>query len=600
MYSDSAGTVHLFPAEFFILRGNVMYILRLIRYYRPYKLLFLADMMCALVVCAVDLAFPQVLNWMLKHVFTRELDTIMRTTIIVGVSLLLLYLVRYACQYFITCYGHVMGAKMERDMRQELFEHYQKLSFSYYDRNNTGEMMSRLVTDLFDIVELAHHGPETLLTASVKIIGSYAILLCINPGLALLLAVVTAVMTIFSYYQNKRMRAVFMDNRKKIANVSSGLQDSLAGIRVVKSFGNEKLENEKFAGKNGDFYASRVGSYRVMGFFHSGTALFHGLLYIAILTGGGWYISQGKLAPAELAIYALYVGIFIQPIEMLLHFTEMFQRGFTGFRRFCEIVDTTPEITDSPGAVELINPCGSVAFKDVSFSYNKEQSVLQNINFELAPGKTVALVGPSGGGKSTICALLMRFYDTCAGKIEVDGKDLRNYTLSSLRKNIGIVQQDIYIFSGTIRENIAYGKPDASMEEIISAAKRANIHDFIMSLPDAYDSQTGERGVRLSGGQKQRISIARVFLKNPPILILDEATSALDNESERKIQGALQDLAKGRTTLVIAHRLSTIRHADEIIVIDNGQAVERGTHEKLMGNDGIYAKYSRLQESTGE
>ena len=600
MYSDSAGTVHLFPAEFFILRGNVMYILRLIRYYRPYKLLFLADMMCALVVCAVDLAFPQVLNWMLKHVFTRELDTIMRTTIIVGVSLLLLYLVRYACQYFITCYGHVMGAKMERDMRQELFEHYQKLSFSYYDRNNTGEMMSRLVTDLFDIVELAHHGPETLLTASVKIIGSYAILLCINPGLALLLAVVTAVMTIFSYYQNKRMRAVFMDNRKKIANVSSGLQDSLAGIRVVKSFGNEKLENEKFAGKNGDFYASRVGSYRVMGFFHSGTALFHGLLYIAILTGGGWYISQGKLAPAELAIYALYVGIFIQPIEMLLHFTEMFQRGFTGFRRFCEIVDTTPEITDSPGAVELINPCGSVAFKDVSFSYNKEQSVLQNINIELAPGKTVALVGPSGGGKSTICALLMRFYDTCAGKIEVDGKDLRNYTLSSLRKNIGIVQQDIYIFSGTIRENIAYGKPDASMEEIISAAKRANIHDFIMSLPDAYDSQTGERGVRLSGGQKQRISIARVFLKNPPILILDEATSALDNESERKIQGALQDLAKGRTTLVIAHRLSTIRHADEIIVIDNGQAVERGTHEKLMGNDGIYAKYSRLQESTGE
>ena len=600
MYSDSAGTVHLFPAEFFILRGNVMYILRLIRYYRPYKLLFLADMMCALVVCAVDLAFPQVLNWMLKHVFTRELDTIMRTTIIVGVSLLLLYLVRYACQYFITCYGHVMGAKMERDMRQELFEHYQKLSFSYYDRNNTGEMMSRLVTDLFDIVELAHHGPETLLTASVKIIGSYAILLCINPGLALLLAVVTAVMTIFSYYQNKRMRAVFMDNRKKIANVSSGLQDSLAGIRVVKSFGNEKLENEKFAGKNGDFYASRVGSYRVMGFFHSGTALFHGLLYIAILTGGGWYISQGKLAPAELAIYALYVGIFIQPIEMLLHFTEMFQRGFTGFRRFCEIIDTTPEITDSPGAVELINPCGSVAFKDVSFSYNKEQSVLQNINIELAPGKTVALVGPSGGGKSTICALLMRFYDTCAGKIEVDGKDLRNYTLSSLRKNIGIVQQDIYIFSGTIRENIAYGKPDASMEEIISAAKRANIHDFIMSLPDAYDSQTGERGVRLSGGQKQRISIARVFLKNPPILILDEATSALDNESERKIQGALQDLAKGRTTLVIAHRLSTIRHADEIIVIDNGQAVERGTHEKLMGNDGIYAKYSRLQESTGE
>lgn len=577
-----------------------MYIRRLIHYYRPYKLLFFADMMCALVVCAVDLAFPQVLNWMLKHVFTREVGTIMRTTVIVGVSLLLLYLVRYACQYFITCYGHIMGAKMERDMRQELFEHYQKLSFSYYDRNNTGEMMSRLVTDLFDIVELAHHGPETLLISSVKIIGSYAILLCINPGLALLLAAVTAVMTVFSYHQNKKMRTVFMDNRKKIASVSSGIQDSLAGIRVVKSFSNEKLEKEKFAGKNGDFYDSRVSSYRVMGFFHSGTALFHGLLYIAILTGGGWYISQGKLNPAELAIYALYVGIFIQPIEMLLHFTEMFQRGFTGFRRFCEIIDTAPEITDSPGAVELVSPRGSVAFKDVSFSYNKEQSVLQNINIELAPGKTVALVGPSGGGKSTICALLMRFYDTCAGKIEIDGKDIRNYTLSSLRKNIGIVQQDIYMFSGTIRENIAYGKPDATMEEIINASKRANIHDFVMSLPDGYDSQTGERGVRLSGGQKQRISIARVFLKNPPILILDEATSALDNESERKIQGALQDLAKGRTTLVIAHRLSTIRHADEIIVIDKGLVVERGTHDILINNDGIYAKYCRLQESTGE
>ena len=576
-----------------------MYIRRLIRYYRPYKLLFLADMACALVVCAVDLAFPQVLNWMLKNVFTREVGTIMRTTVIVGISLLLLYLIRYACQYFITCYGHIMGAKMERDMRQELFEHYQKLSFSYYDRSNTGEMMSRLVTDLFDIVELAHHGPETLLTSAVKIIGAYIILLCINPSLALMLAAVTAVMTVFSYFQNKKMRAVFMDNRRKIAEVSSGIQDSLAGIRVVKSFSNEKLEKEKFAAKNENFFDSRVKNYRVMGFFHSGTALFHGLLYIAILTGGGWYISQGKLDPAALAIYALYVGIFIQPIEMLLHFSEMFQRGFTGFRRFCEILDTEPEITDSPGAVELVSPRGSVSFKDVTFSYNKEQNVLQNINIELSPGKTVALAGESGGGKSTICALLMRFYDTCSGKIEIDGKDIKDYTLSSLRKNIGIVQQDIYIFSGTIRENIAYGKPDASMEEIISAAQRAHIHDFIMSLPDGYESQTGERGVRLSGGQKQRISIARVFLKNPPLLILDEATSALDNESERKIQGALQDLAKGRTTLVIAHRLSTIRHADEIIVIDKGRAVERGTHDKLIEAGGIYAKYCRLQENAG-
>lgn len=573
-----------------------MYIRRLIHYYSPYKLLFFADMACALVVCAVDLAFPQVLNWMLKHVFTRELDSIMRTTVIVGVSLLLLYLLRYACQYFITCYGHIMGAKMERDMRQELFEHYQKLSFSYYDRNNTGEMMSRLVTDLFDIVELAHHGPETLLISSVKIIGSYIILIYINPGLALLMAGVTAVMTVFSYFQNKKMRTVFMDNRRKIAGVSAGIQDSLAGIRVVKSFSNEELEKVKFSEKNGAFYDSRVSSYRVMGFFHSGTALFHGLLYIAILVGGGWYISRGKLDPAELAIYALYVGIFIQPIEMLLHFSEMFQRGFSGFRRFCEIIDTMPEISDRPGAVDMAAPQGAVCYQNVSFAYSEGQEILQNVNIDLAPGKTVALVGESGGGKSTICALLPRFYETGTGKVMIDGVDVKDYTLASLRKNIGVVQQDIYMFSGTIRENIAYGKPDASMEEIISAAKRADIHDFIMSLPEGYDSQTGERGVRLSGGQKQRISIARVFLKNPPILILDEATSALDNESERKIQGALVELAKGRTTLVIAHRLSTIRHADEIIVIDKGRAVERGSHDDLIKQDGIYAKYCRLQE----
>ena len=340
-----------------------MYIKRLIGYYRPYKWLFLADMACALTVCAVDLAFPQVLDYMLKRVFVRPAPEIMRLTLLVGAALLFLYLVRYGCQYFITCYGHIMGAKMERDMRQELFAHYQKLSFSYYDRNNTGEMMSRLVTDLFDIVELAHHGPETLLISAVKIVGSYAILLSINPGLALLLAGVTAVMTVFSYYQNKKMRRAFMDNRKKIAGVSAGIQDSLAGIRVIKSFGNETLEKEKFAGKNNAFFQSRVENYRVMGFFHSGNALFQGLLYVAILTGGGWYISRGELEPAQLAIYALYVGIFLQPIEMLLHFTEMFQRGFTGFQRFCEITDTVPEIRDAANAVEWRSPQGNVRYQ---------------------------------------------------------------------------------------------------------------------------------------------------------------------------------------------------------------------------------------------
>ncbi|MBR7103850.1 MAG: ABC transporter ATP-binding protein [Lentisphaeria bacterium] len=574
-----------------------MYIRRLIGYYKPYKKLFFADMSCALIVCAVDLAFPQVLDQMIKHVFNGDPAKIMRITLPVGLGLLLLYLLRYACQYFITCYGHVMGAKMERDMRGELFGHYQKLSFSYYDKNNTGEMMSRLVTDLFDIVELAHHGPETLLISGVKIIGSYAILLTINIPLALLLAGVTAVMTVFSYFQNKKMRQVFMDNRRKIAGVSAGIQDSLAGIRVVKSFSNEQLENNKFERKNNDFFASRVSSYKVMGFFHSGNALFHGLLYVVILTAGGYFVAQGRIAPGELAVYALYVGIFIQPIEQLLHFTEMFQRGFSGFRRFCEITDTLPDIADTPGAADLEKPAGIVRYEQVSFSYNGQQPVLENVDLELSPGKTVALVGESGGGKSTICSLLPRFYDPVAGRVTIDGKDIRDYTLDSLRRHIGIVQQDVYLFSGTIRENIAYGRPDAAFEEIVEAAKKADIHDFIMSLPEGYDSTTGERGVRLSGGQKQRISIARVFLKNPPILLLDEATSALDNESERKIQAALVELAKGRSTLVIAHRLSTIRHADEIIVIDHGRAVERGSHEALLSQNGIYARYCRLQES---
>ena len=574
-----------------------MYIVRLIRYYRPYRGLFIADMSCALAVCGIDLAFPQVLDWMLKHVFTLPQTEIMRPTLLTGAVLLVLYLLRYACQYFITCYGHIMGAKMERDMRRELFNHYQKLSFSYYDRNNTGEMMSRLVTDLFDIVELAHHGPETLLISAVKIAGSFVILLRINPELALLLAAVTAVMTVFSYFQNKKMRRVFMDNRKKIAGVSAGIQDSLAGIRVVKSFSNETLESAKFSGKNEAFFNSRVSSYRVMGFFHSGNAFFQGLLYIAILTGGGWLISRNQLEPRTLAIYALYVGIFIQPIEQLLHFTEQFQRGFSGFRRFCEIIDTMPEIADTPGAVDLTDPEGWIRYEDVCFSYDGKQQVLDHIDIEIPPGRTVALVGASGGGKSTICALLPRFYDTVSGSVRIDGKDVRSCTMDSLRRNIGIVQQDIYLFAGTIRENIAYGKPDASMEEIIEAAKKANIHEFIISLPEGYESQTGERGVRLSGGQKQRISIARVFLKNPKLLILDEATSALDNESERKIQSALQELSRGRTTIVIAHRLSTIRHADEIIVIDHGKAVERGSHETLLQQNGIYAKYCRLQEN---
>ena len=456
-------------------------------------------------------------------------------------------------------------------------------------------MMSKLVSDLFDISELAHHGPENIFISLLKILGSFALLLWINVPMTLILAAVTLIMLLFCIDQNKKMRAVFMDNRRKIAGVNSRVQDSLAGIRVVKSFANEELEQKKFEKSNLEFLDSKERNYRRMGSYHAGNNFFQGILFTTVLVSGGYFVARGDILLTDLAVYALYINIFINPIDVLIEFTEMFQKGYSGFKRFLEVVETQPEIVDAPDAQELTDVRGTIDYQNVSFSYDDSSNVLQNIQIHIDAGKTIALVGPSGGGKTTLCSLLPRFYDVTEGSVSVDGKDVRSLTLKSLRSAIGIVQQDVYMFGGTIRENIAYGKPDATMEEIIEAAKNANIHDFIVSLPDGYDTDVGERGTRLSGGQKQRLSIARVFLKNPKILILDEATSALDNESEQHIQQSLERLAKNRTTIVIAHRLSTIRNADEILVLDDDGIQERGDHKTLLAKNGIYAKYYNMQ-----
>ena len=547
---------------------------KFISYYRPYKKIFILDMICAFTISIIDLAFPQILNYLNKTLYLDTKEAIINSLLYLFLGLLMMYIVRALCRYYVNGQGHIMGARMESDMRQDLFNHYEKLSFSYYDQNNTGEMMSKLVSDLFDISEFAHHGPENLFISLLKICGSFILLAMIHIPLTLILLAVTMVMLVFSYHQNKRMQETFSDNRKKIAGVNARLQDSLAGIRVVKSFANEDLEREKFYQSNQRFLKSKENNYKIMGSFYGFNNFFQGLLYIVILVAGAYFVADGSIAPTALATYALYINIFVAPIEILVEFTEMFQKGFSGFKRFLEVIETEPTIVDAP---------------------NADEPVLEDINFHIDAGKNIALVGPSGGGKTTICSLLPRFYDVNQGSIMIDGKDVRDLSQYSLRKAIGIVQQDVYLFTGTIKENIAYGKPKASDEEIIEAAKKANIHEFILSLPQGYDTFVGERGTRLSGGQKQRISIARVFLKDPKILILDEATSALDNESERHIQKSLEKLAKNRTTVTIAHRLSTIRNADEIIVISENGLAERGDHESLMKLNGVYAKYYRMQ-----
>ena len=490
----------------------------------------------------------------------------------------------------------MMGARMERDMRQQLFDHYEQLSFSYYDQHNSGQMMSKLVSDLFDISEFAHHGPENLFISIVKIVGSFVFLFLINWRLAIPLAILVVCMFFFSLKQNRRMQQTFLENRRKIGDVNASLQDTLAGIRVVQSFANEDIERQKFYKSNHDFLKSKDDNYRCMGSFMSWNLFFQGMMYLTTLVFGGFLISNGLMNVGDLAMYALYIGIFISPIQILVELTEMMQKGLSGFRRFLDVMDTKPEIEDAKDATPLTNVQGHVSYENVSFHYSDDDTpVLSDVSFQIEAGKSIALVGPSGSGKTTICSLLPRFYDVTEGRITIDGKDVRSLTLNSLRNQIGLVQQDVYLFCGTVRENIAYGKPDATMDEIIDAAKKANIHDFIEELPDGYDTFVGERGTRLSGGQKQRISIARVFLKNPPILILDEATSALDNESERWIQQSLEELAKNRTTITIAHRLSTIRNADEILVVADNRICERGTHDELVAKNGIYAHYYEMQ-----
>lgn len=577
---------------------------RFISYYGPYKGLLLADLVCAVLLATVDLAFPQLLNFFTKDFFLQTADAIVASLGWILVLFLVLYVGRTACQWFITSWGHIMGAYMEADMRRDLFQQYQRLSFGYYDRHNTATMMSKITNDLFDISELAHHGPENLFICVLKIVGSFVLLFAINIPLTAIMLGVTIIMAASSFVLNYRRRAVFRENRERMAGINATVQDSLGGIRVVKSFGGEAAELAKFGEANEAFLNTKKRSYWFLGAFHAMNSLFLGALYTTCVVGGGFFVAQGTLAPTDLAMYALYIGIFVSPVEQLINFTETLQKGYAGFRRFVEVLAERPDVQEKAGAKDLAaveqtitsgQAKGLVRYNDVWFSYESGIPVLRGLNLEIPAGTTVALVGPSGEGKTTTCSLLPRFYDVDKGSVEIDGVDVRDLTLSSLRQAIGIVQQDVYLFGGTIRENIAYGKPDATDVEIAEAARKANIHQFITELPDGYNTLVGERGARLSGGQKQRIAIARVFLRNPTVLILDEATSALDNESEHAIQQSLEELAKGRTTLMIAHRLSTIKSAQLIAVVEGGRVVELGTHAELLAKNGTYARYYRMQ-----
>lgn len=578
---------------------------RFLAYYGPQKHLFIADTLCALAIAGADLAFPSILRSLTNGLFTEGSEAIMGALGVIALGLVAMYAVRTACKYFVSAQGHIMGARMESKMREDLFDQYERFSFSYFDRVSSGDMMSRVVNDLFDICEAAHHVPEWIIICGIEIVGAFVILFTISPVLAAVMAVVAAFFVVVMVRQNFRMRAVFSDNRRKISDVNSQLQDSLSGMRVVKSFANERTERAKFRDSNDRYLDSKVNQYHAMGAYQATSALMTGTLFTVIVVLGGYLVAQGQMSAIDMATFALYISLFTTPVETLVNSTENIQKAIAGFRRMDEVMQTLPDIEDAPNARPLEVTAGAIEYRDVCFSYENaelggrghagERPVIDHLSLSIKPGETIALVGPSGGGKTTTCSLLPRFYDVDAGSVTIDGQDVRSVTQESLRRAIGLVQQDVYLFDGTIGENIAYGRPGASLSEIEEAARRANIHDFIVSLPDGYDTVVGERGSRLSGGQKQRVAIARVFLKNPKILILDEATSALDNESEEAVQASLEELARDRTTLVIAHRLSTIKNADEIATVEEGHVVERGTHEELLARGGTYARYYRMQ-----
>lgn len=566
---------------------------KFISYYKPYRALFYFDLFCAFIVAGVDLFFPQVIRFFTLNAQNFTAEALFAIGIKISGLLLLLYIIRYGARFFITSYGHIMGSKMERDMRRDLFTHMQTLSFSYYDEHSTGDMLARIVSDLFDIAELAHHGPENLFIASTKLIGSFILLTFINGKLTLILLAITSFNLVFSLIKNKKYKKIFLNNRKKMSGINSQVQDSLAGIRIVKSFTNEDIELEKFTNANENYLHTKTISYMEMGKYHATNNFLTGLLYVAVIFFGTLFVSKGELSIIDLTIYVLYINIYIEPITILIELTEMLQNGISGFRRFYEIMNITPEIVDAPDAHDFTQFHESIRFDSIDFKYETSKSILNNMSLEFKAGKTTALVGPSGSGKTTICSLIPRFYEVTGGAITVDGVNLKDFKLKSLRENIGIVQQDVYLFGSTIADNILYGKPNATMDEVIAAAKNAHIHEFIQSLPDGYNTSVGERGVKLSGGQKQRIAIARVFLKNPPILILDEATSSLDSENEIQIQKALEALSVNRTVIVIAHRLSTIRNADTIYVITDDGVRESGTHDELMQRNGLYASMQK-------